>query len=227
MRIKHILLIYSFLFSVNASAQDKVIWEKLEVDENLTVQFPKDLEKIDTVLYKDNTRLKFKVYKAKTSNSNFGITVTPEGTDIKIDNLEELDEAYKGIETGFRKNATSKGLSCDFMDTVIDKIKGRKVVMYNKGSEDFPSAIFYLFLVNDKLYEIACAPISGSVLEAGDRNKFITGLHFTTAEISEEKFGSKAESRVSKIGELIGELIGYLLMIGLVVGTIIYITKRK
>ena len=227
MGIRHILTAYLFLFSVNAFAQNKVQWQKLEVDENLIAMFPSDIEKIDTVLYKDNTGLKFKGFKSKTSNSNFGITVTPEGTNIRVDNLEALDEAYKGIETGFRNNAASKEMSCNFSDTIIDKVIGRKVVMYRGTTENPPLAIFYLFLLNDKLYEITCIPINGGDMGIADMNRLLTGLDFTAVNISEKRFTSKVESQEYKIGELIGEIIGFLFIIGLIVGIIIYITKKK
>ncbi|MGG9960354.1 hypothetical protein [Ferruginibacter sp. SUN106] len=229
MLIKQILIAYSFLISANVFAQDKTNdqWQKLKVDENLTAMFPKDVEKIDTLLQKDNIEMKFKVFKATTAYANLGITVTTEGTDIKADNAEDLERAYKGIEIGFRKNATSRGLTCIFSDTVVDKITGRKAVLYTKDQENSSSAVFYLFLLNDKLYEIASSPVDGSAMEITDRSKLVAGLHFTAVEISEKKFGSKAESWGYKIGELIGEIIGFLAIAGLIVGIIIYITKRK
>ena len=227
MGIRLVFIIALALSVENIFAQDKIKWQNVEVDENLTALLPKDFEKIDTVLHKNNVAMRFKVFKCKTAYAVFGITVTTEGTDIKADNSEDLEEAYKGIEEGFKKNAASRGLSCNFKDTVVDKIPGRKVVVYSNESASSFSTVAYLFLLNDKIYEIVSSPIDGSTMETGDRNKLIAGLHFTATEISEKKFSSKAESRGYKIGELFGEIIGFLFIIGLVVGFIILITKRK
>lgn len=224
---KALSLIISFLFvACRVFAQDTA-WKKIVVDNNLTVSLPPATVTIDTSFEKNNVTADMRIIKASADYSTIGITVTKAGLE-SVDNPESMDEAYKGVEEGFRNSARAKGFNTTFSDTLFEDIKGKKAMMYKDAGGNHYRVYYYMFILNSNMYGIMASP-NGEESEGSRKElkRLLTSFHFTAKTINEKKFNSKAESLGYKIGEIIGYLIAMGVCILAVYLFVRYLTRPK
>lgn len=219
---KYSILFFALLVWMNVHSQDS-LWKSVKIDENLSVALPQTTERIDTAFRKDDETLKFRILKAETGVSTLGVTVTPNGTGLNVDDEESLKTALKGIEEGTYKRAKEKGFTCKSIDTVLDGLPCKKFEFFNSYLKD-PVIYNYSFLVNDRLYMFTIAPLhlhyeKAKLLE--DQDRFLISIHFTKS-IKERQFATKAESTAYKFGYY---LIPFLLIAGIVAFVVIKIAR--
>ena len=218
---KGLIIIISLISLAYLYAQNTT-WKKINIDENLTMFMPGEVTRVDTSFIKNGQELRFRVFKTETESSTLALTITPNETNLRVDNLESLQTALEKIAEGSCNAAIDKGLLCSTTDTAIDEIPGKKNKIYSKNSNNHSVVFNYIFLVNDKMYMFSTAfstnapAVSNAVQEA---HRFLNDIHFNKTAIKEQKFKSKAESLGYNLGKLI-------LPVLLIVGIIVYIVRR-
>ena len=222
MKPKYSILSFALLLCINVFSQN-TSWTAVKIDENLVVSVPQTTERIDTAFSKDDETLKFRILKAETAVSTLGVTVTPNGTGLNVDDEESLKTALKGIEDGTYKRAKEKGFTCKSKDTVLDGVACKKFEFFNSYLKD-PVIYNYSFLVNDRLYMFTIAPLHLNYDKAkllDDAARFLSSIHFTKS-IKEKQFATKAESNAYKFGYY---LVPFLLIAGVIAFVVIKIAR--
>ena len=222
MKAKHspyffVLILWSNLYSQDTS------WKKVRIDENLTVAIPENAQQVDTAFSKGNDTIGFKIFKAETKVSTIGVTVTPNGTGINVDDEESLHTALNGIEQGTYARAKEKGFTCKSKDTVLDNLPCKKFEFFSALVEG-PVIYNYTFLVNGKMYMFTIAPLRFREARAelvNESKLFLNSIRFTKT-VEEKKFATKAESTAYKFGYY---LVPFLLIIGFIAYIVIRIVK--
>jgi len=219
MKAKHSTILVAVVLWSHLYGQDS-LWRPIKIDENLTVSIPKKIEQIDTTLGRGNTKLGFRILKAETQVSTLGVTVTPKGTNINVDDEESLKSALDGIAKGTCDQARQNGFICKMKDSTLDDLPCKKFEFFSAGIKD-PIIYNYTFLVNDKIYMFTIAHLKVNQDRTKliqESKKFLNSVHFTKT-IKEKKFSTRAESTGYRIGY-------YLIPSIFAIGFIIYIVIR-
>lgn len=223
--MRKINFIVSLVISSYCLKAQDTSWNKIVIDENLTISMPGKIETIDTVAQKKGDKIRFRLFKAETAFSTLITMITPKETNLKVDNQEDLRIALDGIAKGSCSSAIDKGFSCLSSDTVIDDIPGKQLKISYPGDEN-PIMIYYWFLINDKVYTLSVThPADDSVLKYSlqESNRFLGSAHFNKTYLKEKEFNSKAES----IGYKIGYGIGIFLFVAVIGLAIFYFVRKK
>jgi hypothetical protein len=221
MSMKIILVLTSLLCATFLFSQDSN-WNKVRVNEDLTISLPGQVITQDTIVGKDGFSATMRVLEANAKYSTLRVVVTPNGTKLNVNDRESLRIALEGISTGICKTATDQGLDCMKSDTTIDRIESKKIVVYNM-KESTVFGIQYVFLVNDRMYLITQQTILSDEKKLNEELKMlINSIHFNHIKIKEQKFESKAESTGYGTGYLFGQLLGFLL-----IGTVVWFVFKK
>jgi hypothetical protein len=192
MRIKYLITLFAFFLCVNLYCQD-TSWIPVKIDEDLTVSIPKEIQEIDTTLSMRNTRLGFRVLKAKTKECVLGATVTPHGTNLNVDSKESLESALNGIAKGASNQAKHNGFDYQYKDSLIDNLPCKKAEYFKPWMNE-PVVYNYTFLVNDKIYMFTIAPLkfNGEKTKLIEESKrFLNSISFSKT-IKERSFFTKA-----------------------------------
>ncbi len=190
----------------------------MKIDENLTISLPGNVSQTDTTFEKDKKGRRFRIFQTQTKNSTLALSITPNETNINVNNSVSWEKALTEMAKGALKAMSEKGLNCLIVDTVIDNIPCKKLFCQN---EIIPIAVNYIFLVNDKMYALQAATLDNSLSGYGIReiDQFVQSVHFDATAIKEQQFGSNAES----IGYMIGKMAIPLLLI---IGVIVYVVRK-
>ena len=125
--MKRVITIVSLLLSTILVFSQDSLWQKMKIDENLTISFPDKVEELDTTMLKEGKKWRIKVYKYEGDLSTCGLIVTPGETDINVDNRDSWKEALKGMSKGAMKSYLDKGITCSPGDTTIDDRNGIRI----------------------------------------------------------------------------------------------------
>lgn len=222
MKAQHSIVFFALVLWLNVQSQD-TSWKRVRIDENLTVAIPKETQQLDTSFSKGNDTIDFKILKAETRVSAIGVTVTPNGTGINVDDEESLHSALDGLEQGTYARAKEKGFACKSKDTVLDNLPCKKFEFFSALVKD-PVIYNYSFLVNGKMYMFTIAPLAFKYNKTkllDEANRFLNSIRFSKT-IKEKQFATKAESNAYKFGYY---LVPFLLIVGLVVFIVVRITR--
>ena len=141
--MKRVITIVSLLLSTILVFSQDSLWQKMKIDENLTISFPGKVEELDTTMLKEGKKWRIKVYKYEGDLSTFGLIVTPGETDINVDNRDSWKEALKGMSKGAMKSYLDKGITCSPGDTTIDDRNGIRIKSFFRWIENW---LFYRWL---------------------------------------------------------------------------------
>lgn len=199
-------------------------WQKVVVDENLTVAFPEKPGIMDTVAEKQNMKIALRVLSAKTATSVFMITVTSAAE--KAPDAESTAEMFTGVIKGIGNSAARAGLESIITDTVIAGITCKRIWMKVKDGADEPKIHALCFLVNGKIYYLtASAQTTNTKETAGEMNKLMSSLHFTNKAAKNGEPGSTENSMAYKSGYAMGYIAAPFILAGIIIG-IIFILRR-
>lgn len=215
-----VLLIPAFML-----AQD-TIWNQIRADEDLHIAMPGTLMAMDTLVEQNGQRTHLKVWRTIIGENSLVLTITPEETHINADNPESLKEAFTGVKEGIRNSIAKRGLTCTYVDTIINNINCVKALAYSTYIKG-PVMYYYIFLVNDKLYSLILSIPKENYLKRKDIDKLVNSIHFNQTGIKEQQFASKAESTGYRVGYLIGYVIAFLIIVGVVIALVYFITHKK
>jgi hypothetical protein len=219
---KTLAIFFSLSFFFSVAAQDSS-WTLQTIDENLKILLPSELTStVDTAIKQKGRDYRLKAFSSEGEFCLLGITITPGGTGLNVDNEESLKKALDGIARGACDKVTENGYLCQVKDSTIDGMPCRRITMYEVSLES-PAVVNYAFLVNDKMYMITAAPEPGlSFLSSFSKevDRVLAGIHFNQSNVKERRFGSKAESW----GYMFGKILIPLLII---IGVIVYVVKRN
>ena len=220
---KNVIIIAFIIFSTCiANAQD-TLWNRIKVDENISISLPGEVQKIDTSFVKKGQKFDMRILVAQTDYAALGITLSPNETNINVDNLESLKKALASIAKGATNSMREQGLRCNSIDTTIDKMPCKKLSCIGKKNGVPMTIVTYSFLINDKVYAIQSAFIPEfNAYGFAETDSLIKSIHVETASVKELQFLSKAES----VGYKFGHFIGMLVFPAIVIGLIIYFVRR-
>lgn len=222
MKTKLTALLIVLFIGVSVYGQDS-IWVPVKIDDNLSVRFPKKYQKLDTSFTRENQTYEYQIIKAETKIVTLGVTVTPNGTGINVDNEESLRSVLDSFERGTCKGFMNKGLTCKSKDSLLDGLPCKKFEASFAGFKD-PLIYNYALLVNDKMYMFTIT----TLLFTQDKTKlneesarFLNGIRFTKS-VKEKQFATRVESGAYKFGYY---LVPFLLIVGFVVFVVVRITR--
>ena len=229
--MKIIIISILGILNVNCLFSQDTTWQKARVNEDLTISLSGKITKIDTTLERENKKFRLLLYKATSNYSVLGLTITPNGTMLNIEDKESLKIALKGITDGICKSYVEQGFNCKVNDTIIDGITCKKVLMLDKEQKSFPTMTSYVFLLNDRVYSFSQTPlIEDRNLLTNELNTYLSSIHFNHTDIKEQKFESRTESKAYNVGYLWGQILVFgaiVLVIGIVIRMIIKKNKIK
>jgi hypothetical protein len=194
-------------------------WERVTVDELLTIELPDNFERTDT--------LGQTVFYAETDYSVITLSRVPESAIPQVDRItssstEELRELYTGFQNGTIK--AGQGEVVDSQDVLVDSLKARVFrTDYNNGE----TKLNQLILVRDKIY-FATVWFNTEHLEFVEIEKarFFNSFQFNAVPTNQLRPSRPEDSTSYKIGELLGTIIGYALIPGIII-LIIFLARRK
>jgi hypothetical protein len=97
--MRGIVTIGSFMLSTIVYCQDS-LWQKMKIDENISISFPKNVEQIDTFFLYENKETKVKTLHAKTEFSILAFSATASKANLEINNKESLEKGLLEISEG-------------------------------------------------------------------------------------------------------------------------------
>jgi hypothetical protein len=212
----------AILLCCQLHAQDSV-WVRKKIDENLVVNIPKKNQQLDTAFSEKDQTYAYRVFKAETRVATLVVTVTPNGTNINVDDEESLRSALDSFERGTCKSLSEKQLICQSKDSLLDGLPCKKIEAFVTGFKD-PIFYNYCLLVNDKLYMFTITPLlftPSQIQLSEESTRFLNGIRFTKT-VKEKQFLTKAESNGYKFGYY---LVPFLLFVGFIAFVVIRIVK--
>jgi hypothetical protein len=212
LRLKTVLPVFYFLSAFTGMGQD-TSWKKFVIDENMTSFLPANAELTDTVLSVKNiegVKGRFLIFKAKTERATFGVTVSASKSSLK----QSRRELYRELETGFRERARQSGFQCEFSDTTLDGVNGRKVVMSDRPVTSFVTK-GYFFIIKGIVYNLVFTPTSPGAEE--DIGKLLSGCRFTVDPSDIEPMEPKNKYTGVSNWDLLISLCVTILIVGLIV----------
>jgi hypothetical protein len=140
---KLIILTITLMTYLGASAQE-VAWEKIIIDENVTVNLPSDMEVQDT--------LGQKIIIAETENAVIVITRSPNGTmsDVEIKTPEELAEFYSGIISGVARQSFGEVLNNE--DITLNNLKGQQFTLKIQVEDEVQLRDYFIIFLDNTFY---------------------------------------------------------------------------
>jgi hypothetical protein len=203
------LLACSIVFSQDSS------WHRVRVNEDLVLSLPGKITKMDTVIKNSTGERRMFIYSAKGKYSTLGITVTPNKTNMGVDDKESHKKNLDIMAEGARKGGMMMGYICKSSTTVVDSIEGIKMLMYTSDTSSEPLIQQHIFLLNDRMYSFVQAPkTQDTPVLIDEMDMLLKSVRFNHTAIKERQFESKAESKGYKAGYLFGQLLGFALMGG-------------
>src|SRR5690348_16707131 len=188
--MKLISAFISLLFVTSIFSQDTV-WHKVHVNDDITLNLPGQVNIIDTVIVKGGKVGRFRFFKTESKNSVLGLTITPNETNINVEDKESFTTVLKEMAEGACKGATNMGFICATNDTVIDRLASKRVMFFQHDAVN-PMMVNFFFLLNDRIYTITQAPVTDDMEALPEElNTLLASVHFNHTNIKEQKFESK------------------------------------
>ncbi|MEO9801905.1 MAG: hypothetical protein ABJF04_01600 [Reichenbachiella sp.] len=208
------------LFLTFQSDSTTLNWERVTVDDLLTVELPSNFERTDT--------LGQTVFYAEANYSVITLSRVPESAIPQVDRItssstEELRKLYTGFQNGTIKG--SQGEVVDSQDVLIDSLSARVFrTDYNNGETKFNQ----LILVRDKIY-FATVWFNTEHLELVEIEiaRYFNSFQFDVIPSNQLRPARLEDSTSYKIGELLGTIIGYALIPGTIILIVILIRRKK
>ncbi|OEK04945.1 hypothetical protein [Roseivirga misakiensis] len=209
------LLAYLLIIQGNQSSLN---WERIYIDESLSVELPENHQVIDT--------LGQVVYLAETDYSIITLSSVlesslPSGESIPSNSIEELNKFYDGFEKGTTNS--KNGRITESERIVLDSLVARTF------RADYPNGetiLNQLVVVRDRIYFAATRFNTENLDHArSESSRYFSSFQLNVDPNKQLKNQSTDHSIAYKVGYFIGKSIGYL-VIPLVIVIVVVILRK-
>jgi hypothetical protein len=209
-------------------AQDTT-WKAVTIDNQLSISFPSELEKVDTSITVGGELYKVHAVKAATAHNILAVSVTPHDESFADQNDKgSLDETYKGFKEGFEGSIKKKNLFTTMTDTTVDNIRGVSAKVFSDASGGPIAMRNYSFLIGNKVYSVTVYPLSEETPDSHkELQQLISSIHFKIDPSQKKPPFSASNINWRKMGELIGQLSFYIVIAVIIIVAIVKNNKRK
>lgn len=110
-------------------------------------------------------------------------------------------------------------MEVEVSDTIVDSIKGKKVVLYPKNDRHRKMYI-YLFLLNDNAYQLMATPLKVDEKATVEIERFLKSVDFKPVTIKDGDFSAKS------IGKMAKYFFAAILSIIILIVAIVFLKKK-
>jgi hypothetical protein len=194
-------------------------WKKIRIDENLTLSFPGEINRWDSLVLIKGKKALLEDYFYENESASIVLRVSVPQEEVKIDNREDLELGLDGMAKGFNETARAQGFQCSISDTTLDGRPAKKA--YLRSDDQSTTGFIYMFIADTKFYILSGYDQTGTETRPEDLTAVLKSVQLSN-KIEQTK--PKAKSTAYRIGYALGQLILPAVLVG---GIIFWISKRK
>ena len=195
-------------------------WERVTVDDLLTVELPDNFERTDT--------LGQTIFYAEADYSVITLSRVPESAIPQVDRItsstpDELGKFYTGFQNGTLK--AKQGEVVDSEDVLLDSLRAR---IFRTDYENGETKLNQIILVQDRLY-FGTVWFSTEYFEfvINEKDQFFNSFQFAITANKQLRPARLEDSTSYKLGELFGTIIGYTLIPGIIILIVVLVRRKR
>ena len=195
-------LLFTIILLTFQSDTTTISWQKVQVDEFLTIELPSNFERTDT--------LDQSVFYAESDYTIFMLSKVPESAipnvnGLKLNSTKEIPEFYSGFQKGVLN--TKEGRIVESNDILLDSLRARSFRIDLNNEE---TKLHRAVIVRDRIY-LASVWFATDYLEEvkAESVHFFDSFEFSIKPEDQFIFAGLEDSSAYKIGEILGSIVSY------------------